>query len=276
MNATVFSTSAAAERVLHQVPVWFEEWESILSRFRKTSELSLYNQSGGRVDEMSEPFRSVLTLADRMERESGGLVSARVLPALERVGYRQSFTEMASGGIGFNHDPSPIENSLDFGGFAKGWAAHQAVRRLSQYAPALVNAGGDIAISGLMPDGKGWIIQVTDPFDPDRNLAEFRVGRGGVATSGIDYRKWEYDGRSQHHIIDPRSGLPAETDLISVTIIAPDVMTAEMAAKSVLILGSEEGQEWLAKRPNLAGFLVKQDQSIIRTPSLVFYNARSL
>ena len=284
MNATVFSSSTAAVNKLNQVPDWFEEWEQILSRFRPDSELSLFNQKFGRVDSISPVFQSVLRTANQMEYESDGLVTPKILNQLEKIGYDRSFDMIKQSQSNFGNANSlrsviimedrsfPTENNTvqyDFGGVAKGWAAHQAMQRLEGYAPTLVNAGGDIAISALMPDGKGWIIKITDPFDHEKNAAELRVGRGGVATSGIDYRIWQQGDHLRHHIIDPRTGYPAETDLISVTVIAPTVMDAEMASKTILILGGEEGLKWLRLHSSFAGFLIYKNGEVKISETLV-------
>jgi thiamine biosynthesis lipoprotein len=84
-----------------------------------------------------------------------------------------------------------------------------------------------------------------------------------VATSGRDYRRWKQDGRWNHHIIDPRTGEPAVTDVLTATVVAPNVMEAEMAAKVVLILGSREGLEWLERRSGYAGLVVQETGAVI-------------
>jgi thiamine biosynthesis lipoprotein len=85
------------------------------------------------------------------------------------------------------------------------------------------------------------------------------IERGGVATSGKDYRRWQLDSVWQHHIIDPRTGLPAQTDVLTATVIAPSAVEAEVAAKVALISGSRAGLEWLEADPTLAGMLVLED-----------------
>jgi thiamine biosynthesis lipoprotein len=153
----------------------------------------------------------------------------------------------------------PDSVHLDLGGIAKGWAADQAVRRLSLYGPALVNAGGDIAISGSLSDGQAWPIGIDDPFQADTHFETLKLTRSGVATSGKDYHRWLKDGAWQHHIIDPRTGLPADTDVMAATVVAPTVMEAEAAAKAVLIMGSVSGLEWLEADSGLAGVVVLEN-----------------
>lgn len=156
----------------------------------------------------------------------------------------------------------PAGMRLDLGGSAKGWAADRAARRLAATAPALVDAGGDIAVSGPMPDGGRWPIAVADPRLPDARLAVLWLGRGGVATSGTDVHRWQQDGRWQHHVIDPRSGAPAATDLLSATVVARSAVEAEAAAKAALILGRRAGMSWIERHPYLSGMLVGLDGAV--------------
>jgi thiamine biosynthesis lipoprotein len=267
---------------LAHVPEWFESWEQSLSRFRESSELSQLNRSPGVPVEVSQTLWSVLQAALRAEEQSGGLVTPAVLEALERAGYDRSFDTLERRGERQNgtlvaeaapaialsqvkFEPEsrrvrlPVGLRLDFGGVAKGWAAQQAMQHLSPYGPVLVDAGGDIAISGLQADGSPWVIGVADPMEPDSDLATLSVGKCGVATSGTDYRRWKKDGAWQHHIIDPRTGLPATSDVLSATVVAPNVMDAEVAAKTALILGSLDGLGWLEAHPAYAGLLVLGD-----------------
>jgi thiamine biosynthesis lipoprotein len=83
-----------------------------------------------------------------------------------------------------------------------------------------------------------------------------------VATSGRDFRRWTHDGVPQHHILDPQTRQPAETDVLAATVIAPSALEAEAAAKAVLIQGGRRGMAWLESRPQLAGLLVAEDGSM--------------
>lgn len=137
---------------------------------------------------------------------------------------------------------------LDLGGSAKGWTADQAVRRLATVGPALIDAGGDIAVSGPQSDGSPWPIGVADPRMTDEQIDLLLLARGGVATSGRDYRRWQQNGIWQHHLIDPRTLRPAITDLLSATVIGSSAAACEVAAKAVLLLGSRSGLAGVAAR----------------------------
>ncbi len=291
MLAVLDSDDAAAIEALTEAPVWFEEWEASLSRFRDDSELSALNRSEGGPMHVSETLWQVLQAAQSAARESNGLVTPTLLDALHAAGYDRSFDLLETASVAANvltPPPAPdwraIELDapnrtvrlphgarLDFGGVAKGWAADQAARRLGTIAPALVDAGGDIAISGIRANGEPWQIGIADPFNAESDLAMLMIDRGGVATSGRDFRKWQRAGKWQHHLIDPRTGAPAETDVLAVTVIAPTTRAAEVAAKVALILGSQNGLPWIEARSDLAGLLVLENGQVLRTRRLDGY-----
>jgi thiamine biosynthesis lipoprotein len=282
MLAIIDADENEAAEALAQVPVWFEDWENILSRFRANSELNRLNHNQGRAMPVSETFAQVLHHALEVANLTHGIVTPTILDALESAGYDASF-ELLNEKIARTQNSStavpdwhaiqfdlqqrrvqlPRGVRLDFGGTAKGWAADQAAQQLARIAPALVDAGGDIAISGARANGDRWHIAVADPFDADQDMERLVVRTGGVATSGRDYRKWHKNGVLQHHIIDPRTGLPAETDVLSATVIAPSARQAEVAAKVVLILGSTAGLRWLDEQTELAGLIILENGKVL-------------
>lgn len=279
VEALVDAPDAAA---LAPAPAWFETWEAELSRFRPDSALRRLNRAGGRPVPVSAILWEVLDAALAADEASGGLVTPTLLAALEAAGYDRSFeylAEAAGAGpeIGLGPDPRRVIRrdagartvqllegaQLDLNGVAKGWAAERAARRLSAQGPALVNAGGDIAVSGPRRNGAAWPVAVVDPQMPDATLMVWPLRQGGVATSGRDYRRWRQAGVEQHHLLDPRTGRPAVTDVLSATVQAPSLREAEVAAKVAVILGRAGALEWLAGRPELRALLVLDDGQLV-------------
>src|SRR5512138_1781508 len=266
--------------LLAKVPEWFEEWEQVLSRFRYDSELTRLNQIHEQPVQMSDTLWQVLQTARNAERLTDGLVTPTLLDAIIEAGYDRPFDVLPHETPFVSHpvltatqpltaivvDGStrsvtlPSGMSLDFGGSAKGWAAHQAMKRLQAEGPALVNAGGDIALSGPRLDESPWPIGIADPFGREEDIEVLWVEAGGIATSGKDRRRWMRNGVLQHHIIDPATNQPAETDLLRVTVVAPTVMEAEAAAKAAFILGSRAGLDWIEAHQFAAMFIFDNGQ----------------
>jgi FAD:protein FMN transferase len=262
---------------LEEVPVWFDAWEQTLSRFQPESELQRCNRSAGSPFVASAILFDAVTEAIHSAEETSGLVHPLMREAMEAAGYNRPFDELL-----MDEDQSPAEASipdwrkmtldwhartialpagagLDLGGVAKGWAADRAAEQLGLVGPALVDAGGDIAVSGLRADGSPWPIAVENPFDPDQPLCTLAVCGGGLATSGRDYHVWKRGGKWLHHILDPRSGRPAQTNVLTATVAAPNARMAEAAAKAALILGAEAGMRWVEAREHLAALLILED-----------------
>lgn len=145
------------------------------------------------------------------------------------------------------------------------------MERLQVEGPALVNAAGDIAISGPRAGGSPWQIGVADPFHKGEEIEILFLERCGVATSGKDRRRWLREGAFKHHIINPLTDQPAETDVLTVTVIAPDVMLAEAAAKAAFIQGSRPGLEWIEAHPEFAALFILDDGQMIYSQKMQEY-----
>jgi len=107
-----------------------------------------------------------------------------------------------------------------------------------------VDAGGDIRVSEAA-GGEPWPIGIQHPFDPARDLGVITLDGGAVVTCTVGRRQWQRDQQMMHHLIDPRTGQPSQSDLHTVTVLAPTAASAEAAAKVALILGSDRGRAHL-------------------------------
>jgi thiamine biosynthesis lipoprotein len=289
MMALVDSEDSKVEHMMRQLPNWFESWEQTLSRFRPSSELCELNRRSGEWVRLSRDLYAAIEAALSAAEYSQGLVDPTMLTALEMAGYDRPFQALSSNGTEIKAEPGPpgglwraidldpIRRAVrapagirfDLGGVAKGWAAERAVERLAKLGPALVDAGGDIAVRGPRADHGPWVVAVADPHDADADPVAFvRLESGFVATSGQDYRCWHTDRGWHHHILDPRTGAPADTNVMTATAMAPSYLQAEAAAKSTLILGEENGLAWLRDRDGLEGLLVLTDGRIRSTAGM--------
>ncbi len=245
---------------------FMEECEARFSRFLEGSELSRLNRSAGSRFTASPELFTVVRAAMQFFHKTHGLFDPSILPDLRRVGYDRSMDLVREQGPGpllesilaserppfssvelderDNGILLPAGMALDLGGIAKGWITEQTAQRLSTYATACaVNAGGDMYLAGL-PEGKEWWpVELEDPYDPSLTLTSLKAGPGAVATSAVTKRTWMQGGIRRHHLIDPRTGEPAETDWLSVTVFAPHADEAEVYAKALLIAGPQHAEE---------------------------------
>ena len=250
----------------------FAEWEQALSRFLPESELYRLNAHPGHNVITSELLFKVLASALNAAQATQGIYDSTLLDQIVKIGYDRSFDELAPVLPVASYDGQPgggwqgIQVSLhlrsvrlpegvrlDFGGIAKGMAVDAALLQLRQAGieRALVNAGGDLAVLGSPPVLEEWPIAV--PVKDESRTIPLRSG--AMATSGIGRRHWAQGNSARHHLLDPRTGLPAASGLWSVTVVAARCEQAEVAAKVAFVLGMERGKAFLQEH-QLSGLLV--------------------
>jgi thiamine biosynthesis lipoprotein len=269
MNTDVFLNAEGKTRQIvrgfAEARRFIEESERRFTRFSEDSELSKLNRSAGNWFHASPDMVFVVMLAYQYVDQTRGLFDPSILPDLKRIGYDRSMDiirEMGStvndphvqtrcrlplDGLIINTDENliylPDGVQLDLGGIAKGWIVEQAAAILGEYSSACaVNAGGDMVLVGIPAGRKMWEITLEDPRTPDLPMTRLNVPPGAVATSSMARRTWNQGGKQRHHLIDPRTGEPAVTDWLSVTVLAPHAEMAEVFAKALLIAGPLEAE----------------------------------
>lgn len=259
--------TAVSQTKRQQAEQLFHTIESQLSRFQPDSELSRFNQQSGRWVTVSPHFWAVVNAAVQAAAATDGLFDPTLERALKQAGYDRSFATLSAPVLQAMPDAPaasgqwaaieldvthtavrvPPGVTLDFGGIAKGYTAVLASRLLSEAGPNLVSAGGDLTAGEAPPGQPGWPVGIADPYQPARNLVTLWLTNATLATSGLDYRRWQqHDGREAHHIIDPRTGRPAQTDLLTASVWHPSAIVAETWATAVLVAGKTQGLEMLA------------------------------
>ena len=233
-----------------------EDLERKWSRFLGDSEISGLNRSAGEPVAVSGDTIVLVRRSIEAWRLSGGAFDPTVLGAVIRAGYDRSFDLLGP-------DPSPGHSTLgigaddiavddhagtvrlpehtgfDPGGIGKGLAADIVTAEMIEAGAdgVCVNLGGDLRVAGTSPDGGGWTVAIEHPWVPDP-IALIGIGNGAVATSTTLRRRWISGGAIRHHVIDPQSGLPSDTDLTLATTIAAEAWVAEVLAKAVLLAGA--------------------------------------
>ncbi len=264
----------APETAADRVEKFLREYEARLSRFRADSELSRLNADPREEVPASELLRSAVKAAIEAAELSGGLVDPTLLEDLRSVGYEQRWTgderiDLAEALEGERPEPHPASPApqqrwreievddeagvirrpaglqIDNGGSGKGHAADLASELLEGFEHWAVDCGGDIRIGGELAAERE--VEILDAFtgQPGDSIT---VRRGAVATSGLRSRIWRSaDGSPAHHVLDPSTGEPAFTGLVSVSALAPTALEAETLAKTALLSGPAGARRILAR-----------------------------
>jgi len=287
MNTSILLAAEGDDEALAGLQVaraFIEVCEKRFSRFLPDSEVTQLNKRSGQWQTVSDDLMDLLTLSLRYFKETGGLFNPSILPDLKRAGYDKSMEIIRVEGPGqdsgkyqgsrsaitdIEFDLSnarvrlPKSMEIDLGGIAKGWIVEKTANLLISYAsPCAVSAGGDITFIGNPSSGLKWEVELVDPVNPDQISAIFYVGQCSVVTSSITKRAWRQNGEIRHHLIDPRTGEPAHTDWLSVTVISSQITEAEAFAKALLIGGETEASRLGSNNPELAFITVDRDGRI--------------
>ncbi|HEX3387432.1 MAG TPA: FAD:protein FMN transferase [Streptosporangiaceae bacterium] len=248
------------------------------SRFRADSEicaLQITGQVTGQTtgdtkgQRVSPLLAEAIAVALRAAELTDGDVDPTVGAAMSAIGYDRDFERIdrtgPAGQLTVRTVPGwrevrlegrtltmPAGVQLDLGATAKAWAADRSAARIARQAGCgvLVSLGGDIAVSGPAPEG-GWRIRVQDVTgDPDETpegpYALIAIRDGGLATSSTKARRWQRGGDVLHHILDPRTGLPAEPVWRTVSVAAGTCADANAASTAAVIRG-RAALGWLAR-----------------------------
>jgi thiamine biosynthesis lipoprotein len=240
-NCSLFAVGLSRGRLL-EGEFWVRRLGAQLTRFSPESELSRLNRSPGRWIDVSPELEALLRESLVAFKTSSGLVNVAVLPSMEAVGYTRPLSEAAPVAtepracrlpalpdvLAVRPGAARLERGagIDLGGIAKGWMADRLVETLGP--SALANIGGDLSAGGVGPAGDGWSVGLGGVTVLLRNQ--------GAATSSVRRRRW---GNELHHLIDPRTGLPARTGLEEVSVVAATGVEAEVVAKAALLAGPE-------------------------------------
>lgn len=183
------------------------------------------------------------------------------VPELKSVGFEN---------IVITGQVAKLENgaSLDLGGIAKGFAAQKSIELLQQAGveTALLSLGGNVQTLGAKPDGSKWAVGIADPDAPSEHAAvvEFE-GSMALVTSGGYQRYYEIGAERYHHIIDPKTGFPAENELASVTILAKNGTMADAYSTALFVMGLEQAVDFWRHQTDFEAVFILKDGSLLAT-----------
>ena len=213
--------------------------------------------TGGAFDPTVYPLMRLWGFTDETQRVPS---DAEITAALANIGTNQVQLDETAVSL---HPGAAI----DLGGIAKGYAADRCVALLQQSdAAALLSLGGNIQTYGAKPDGTPWTIGIADPQQPEQAVASVAVtGTKALVTSGGYQRYFEADGVTYHHIIDPKTGRPAESGLASVTILADSGTMADAYSTALFVMGLEDAVDFWRAEQSFEAVFITTDGEIYAT-----------
>lgn len=215
------------------------QFEHDYSRFDSSSLVGQLN-TNKQLENPPEELRSMLAFAKIMYTATDGAFNISVGGSLTGIGYgkgtKQSRVDQAIwDNVAITKDmiTIPPNCELDFGGFGKGWLIDElgALLKLHGREQFIINGGGDILVNSIRPIE----LALEHPRNAKRKIGTTRIQKGALASSSSIKRAWKQNGKKQHHIIDPRSGKPSKSQVISTFVRANSALVADVMATILMI-----------------------------------------
>ncbi len=286
-SMTMFRAMGTSCRIVaptHELAMYGQELvyrlERLWSRFDAASEISQLNSADGKLCIVSPTTYELVSLAELARTATDGQFNPLMLDQLTTLGYDRSWELMPSSieRRHFRVRPGstaaielfpemagvrlPAGTRFDPGGIGKGLAGDMVAAALLEGGAhsAQVELGGDVRLAGPGWGTQGWRVVIDDTDHGQGGVGTISIASGGVATSSVVRRHWRCGDIDAHHLIDAATGMPAITDLDAVTVAAPTLWWAEVAAKVALMGGAATARQFLADH-DMTGVLVGSGQA---------------
>lgn len=275
----------AAFQEFRRLEILANRYPSSPGRWSQVQEINA--QAGKSPVPVSRDIFTMVSLSKKYHEETGGAFEVTIGPVIDLWGFGQetkrvppteelqaTLSLVGSDKILLDREKQTVfltqeKMSLDLGGIAKGYAADRAAQILKEYGieKALINAGGNILVLGEKASNKPWKIGIQHPRQGEKIMATLELKDQAAVTSG-DYQRYFLEGGERyHHLLNPKTGLPAG-ELISVTVIAPNSTEADILSTAFFIMGLEKSLAYLEKHPELGAVFVTPEEEIILSPGL--------
>lgn len=282
---TITAYGKEAEAALADCESRILELEALLSVTDENSEIYKLNHSEGKPCTVSDDTAEILGFALKMAENTAGALEPTIYPLLTAWGFttdsyqipEQSELEALMNDIGYdrvqitgNVVALPEGMEIDLGAVAKGYTADELAGLLKEQgvSSAVISLGGNVQTVGTKPDGTLWRIGVKSP-DDSGNFGILELGECAVVTSG-SYQKYFVgeDGNTYHHIIDPSTGRPAQSGLLSLTVVSAEGKTCDALSTALFVMGKERAAEYWRENRGFEMILYTEDQKIYITKGL--------
>ena len=275
---TVVSLSlwGAPEGLMDEIWAACARYEQLLSKTIDASDVSRINNAMGQTVTVDPETWEILRRAKEISAQTGGAFSITIAPVTALWSFTDTVTNMVPTdearlkmlplvddqkiALGENNTVTlPAGMEIDLGGIAKGYIADKVADIIREKAYAgIVSLGGNVYTVGKKPDGSAFSVGIKDPHNPAASKAIIYTGDGTVVTSGTYERGFSFGGVRYHHILDPETGWPSQSDLVSATFVMDSSMTADALATACIVIGSEKSLA-LAKELQLDAMFIDKD-----------------
>lgn len=280
---------------LREIEALCARYELLLSRFNPESRLFALNAVAGKWIDVGEELANVLHAALGYCERTGGLFDitmggvcrlwdfkrgvvpdgAAIAEALAHVDWRNVQIEGTQARI------ADSQATIDLGGMAKGYIADKVIDLLKRRGATsgVINLGGNVACLGGKPDGSAWSVGLRAPVPSGGSLqaasfASVPVRGKSVVTSGVYERAFVRNGRVLHHILDPRTGKPAETDVLSATVVADKSLDADGYTTALIVMGADEALAFAEQTPGIEAILLTTNAHLLKTTGITTKGTR--
>lgn len=270
-----------ADGALQQAEEEIKRLDILLDR-SGDGEIALINQTGEGV--LSEDGAKILHAAFTLAEETEGAFDPTIAPVIDAWGFYKSeprvpdktILDSAVQRVGYTQvelQEKTVQTNgaeLDLGGIAKGYASDQVCRLLREkgISSAIISLGGNIQTVGKKPDGTLWKVAVADPEYPKENACAIEVENKAVITSGGYQRNFVQKGISYHHILNPHTGMPAETEVLSVTVIGEEGTLCDGLSTALYVMGLEQGTAFWREHEGFDVIFITKD-TLYHTPGVI-------
>lgn len=252
------------EKGLQTVTRLLQDLENIWSNQKPDSQISKLNSGSA---QLTETQQQLLDRVTALSQRTGGAFDPWLHGVISLWGFQ----------TGNYRVPSPEElanapKTWNLGGALKGYAGQLAVEQLKalDVERAILNLGGNVQTYGEKADGTPWSIGIQNPNGGDPIGTVSVVGTMSVVTSGDYQRYFEKDGIRYHHIIDPATGMPADSGLRSVTILCRDGLTADVLSTALFVMGLQKGSEFWRQSDDFEAVFITAEGKVYATEGAAF------
>lgn len=259
---TVTAYGSHGEEAVEKAVAEIERLDGLLSTGEESSEIAKINANGGGT--LGEDASYLVERALEFGKSTDGAFDIAIYPIMAEWGFTTGDFKVPSketlegllektklSDVVFDKETSTVSfktdgMAIDLGGIAKGYTSTRImdIYRECGVTSGLVNLGGNVQVLGTKTDGSKWRVAIQGVDDDDSYLGVLSISDKAVITSGGYERYFERDGVTYHHIIDPATGYPADSGLLSVSIVSADGTMCDALSTSLFIMGKDKAVEY--------------------------------